>query len=64
MDPSQVHNLPLDLVRTMTLPDTATRRLLFLFAVVVSFLCNPAAAWDEPASPGAGRPAWPVGSSP
>ena len=50
MDPSRVHNLPLDLVRTMTLPNTATRRLLFLFVVVVSFLCNPAAAWDEPAS--------------
>jgi len=50
MDPSRVHNLPLDLVRTMTLPNTATRRLLFLFVVVVSFLCSPAAAWDEPAS--------------
>ena len=35
MHPSRVHNLPLDLVRTMTLPNMATGRLLFLLVVVV-----------------------------
>src|SRR5689334_4007614 len=49
MHPSEVRNLPLDPMGRMTLPDRATGRLLFLLAVVVCFLCYPAAAWDEPA---------------
>jgi beta-lactamase class A len=50
MHPLQVRNLLFDLVRTVTLPDMAAGRSLFLFAVVVSFLGNPAAAWDEPST--------------
>jgi beta-lactamase class A len=50
MHPSQAGNLPLDPTRISIIPNTATRRSLFVLALVVCFIRDPAAARDEPAS--------------